>query len=190
MKEKVNDNENFTTISYSGQKVSNTEFDSCTFQNCDFSNAELLNNDFVNCTFENCNFALTKLTGSGMKDVQFIGCKLVGINFDSCSDFLFSVKFQECILDYSSFADKKMKKTVFSGCSLKEVDFSTADLIGTVFQNCDLYHAVFQRTNLEKADFRTATNYSFDPEANKIRKAKFSYSGIAGLLAKYNIDIE
>ncbi len=112
------------------------------------------------------------------------------IGFDDCSDFLFAVSFQKCTLDYSSFTEKKMKKTKFADCSLKEADFSAADLSMAVFENCDLFLTVFQRTNLEKADLRTASNYSIDPEVNRIRKAKFSYSGISGLLIKYNIEIE
>jgi hypothetical protein len=43
---------------------------------------------------------------------------------------------------------------------------------------------------LEKVDFRTAVNYAFDPNSNKIKKAKFSLMGLAGLLSKYDIDIE
>jgi uncharacterized protein YjbI with pentapeptide repeats len=133
---------------------------------------------------------LAKLNGSGLKDVYFVDCKLVGINFDHCIDFLFAANFQKCVLDYASFVGKKMKKAKFTDCSLKEVDFSKVDLSMAFFANCDLTRAVFHESILEKADFRTASNYSFDPEANKIRKARFSYSGIAGLLGKYNIDIE
>jgi fluoroquinolone resistance protein len=59
-----------------------------------------------------------------------------------------------------------------------------------VFDNCDLSKASFDNTILEKADFRTAFNYSINPESNKIKKAKFSVSGIAGLLDKYDIHIE
>jgi fluoroquinolone resistance protein len=184
------DDQEYINISYSAQKLAQTEFNGCTFQGCDFSNTDLSESDLVNCRFENCNFAMAKLTGSGMKDVQFVACKLVGLNFDSCSDFLFSVNFQKCALDYSSFVAKKMKKTKFTDCSLKEVDFSEADLSMADFGNCDLLNAVFQRTNLEKADFRTAANYSIDPEMNRIGKAKFSYSGLAGLLEKYKIEIE
>jgi len=33
-------------------------------------------------------------------------------------------------------------------------------------------------------------NYSIDPELNKIKKARFSTQGIAGLLDKYDIEIE
>jgi fluoroquinolone resistance protein len=43
---------------------------------------------------------------------------------------------------------------------------------------------------LEKADFRTAYNYSIDPEKNRIKKAKFSIFGVTGLLDKYDIEIE
>jgi len=190
MIEKWCDDQVFTGKSYSGQKLTQTEFDTCSFQNCDFSNADLTDSDFVNCRFDNCNFALAKMTDSGMKNVHFVECKLVGLNFNTCSDFQFSVEFRKCMLDFSSFAEKKMKKTKFTDCSLKEVDFTMADLSMAIFHNCDIFRAFFKLTNLEKADFRTAINYSFDPESNKIKKAKFSYSGISGLLSKYNIDLE
>ncbi|MDP2113930.1 MAG: pentapeptide repeat-containing protein, partial [Bacteroidota bacterium] len=146
--------------------------------------------DFINCRFESCNFAMAKLGGSGLKDVHFADCKLIGINFNHCSDFLFAANFQKCVLDYASFFRKKMKKAKFTECSLKEVDFTGVDLAMAVFANCDLSRAVFHESNLEKVDFRTAANYSFDPEANKIKKAKFSLSGVPGLLGKYNIEIE
>lgn len=73
---------------------------------------------------------------------------------------------------------------------LQEVDFSEADLTAAIFENCDLQGATFDKTILERADFRTARNYSIDPEANSIRKAKFTLEGVTGLLNKYNIDIE
>ena len=82
-----------------------------------------------------------------------------------------------------------MKKTEFTECSLQETSFVDADLSGAVFHNCDLSQAVFQNTNLEKADLRTAENYSINPETNKIKKAKFSLTGIRGLLDAYDIEI-
>lgn len=190
MKEKVYDNEIFTNISYSGQRIANTAFEDCTFVNCDFSNSILAENDFINCRFEGCNFAMAKAGGSGLKEVFFKECKLIGFNFDYCADFLFAVSFDNCVLDYSSFAKKKMKKTRFLHCSLQEVDFSGTDLSLAVFGNSNLSRALFYGCNLEKADFRTAYHYNIDLEANKVTKAKFSYAGLPGLLTKYKIEIE
>jgi len=84
----------------------------------------------------------------------------------------------------------KLKKLIFKNCNLTEVDFTEADLSAALFDHCDLAKALFENTILEKADFRTSYNYSIDPEMNKIKKARFSTPGIAGLLDKYDIDIE
>jgi hypothetical protein len=50
--------------------------------------------------------------------------------------------------------------------------------------------ARFERTVLEKVDFRTSYNFSIDPEVNRMKKARFSLAGIAGLLGKYDIVVE
>ena len=71
-----------------------------------------------------------------------------------------------------------------------EVDFTASDLSAALFDNCDLQGATFEGTNLEKADFRTAYNYTIDPVQNRLRKARFSQSGIAGLLRNFDIEIE
>ena len=184
------DDQHYSGISYLEKRLTQTEFNNCTFQNCDFSKADLSESDFVNCQFEECNFAMVLLHGTGIKDVLFTGCKLIGAGFDNCSDFLFSARFQQCGLDYASFVAKKIRQTRFEDCSMKEVDFSDADLSLAVFENCDLQNAVFSNTNIEKADFRSAYNYSINPEANRIKKARFSFPGIGGLLEKYHIEIE
>ncbi len=184
------ENASFDNLDFSEQLLRDREYSKCVFTKCDFSKSNLKNTDFIDCAFNGCNFSLAQMDNTGLKNVTFTGCKLIGISFSACSNFLFSVSFKDCHLDYSSFFQKKMKKTGFTNCSLKEVDLEEADLSAATFNNCDLMNARFIHTILEKADFRTATNYSFDPEINKIKKAKFAYHGISGLLAKYDIDIE
>jgi len=49
---------------------------------------------------------------------------------------------------------------------------------------------IFKNTNLESVDFRTSFNYSIDPDLNRIKKANFLLSSIAGLLDKFDIEIE
>jgi uncharacterized protein YjbI with pentapeptide repeats len=70
------------------------------------------------------------------------------------------------------------------------MDFAECDLTSAIFNNCDLMQTIFDRTILEKADLSAAFNYTIDPEINKIAKAKFSATGLAGLLTKYNIVIQ
>jgi len=115
---------------------------------------------------------------------------MLGLHFDNCNEFLFTVEFDNCFLNLSSFYKRKLKKTNFYNSSLQEVDFTETDLTGSLFDNCDLNKAIFENAILKKADFRTSYNYSIDPEINQIKKAKFSMTGIAGLLNKYDIEIE
>jgi len=125
-----------------------------------------------------------------LKQVKFKNCKLLGVNFGECSQFLFSVSFEDCFLHLAGFYRLKMKSTKFKNCNLKEVDFTETDLTSAVFENCELISAVFERTILEKADLRTSHNFSIDPELNRIKKSRFTLNNIRGLLDKYNIDIE
>lgn len=83
-----------------------------------------------------------------------------------------------------------MKKTNFSNCTLRETDFTEADLTGAVFDRCDLAGSVFDHTLLEKADLRTAINFTIDPDRNRIAKARFSLEGLPGLLNRFDIIIE
>jgi uncharacterized protein YjbI with pentapeptide repeats len=133
---------------------------------------------------------MMQLSGTSLKTVLFKNCKLLGIQFQSCADFLFSVSFQDCALDYSSFANKKMPKTKFNSCSMKEVFFIGTNLSNSVFENSNLAGAIFNDTQLTAVDFTTAYNYKIDPEFNPMKKAKFSTQGIVGLLDKYDIKIE
>lgn len=179
----------FEKINYINHRINNREFEDCVFKNCDFSNSDFSNNTFMDCEFINCNLSMIDLTGTSLKTVNFINCKLLGIHFNKCVDFLFSVSFQDCLLDYGSFSNKKMIKTKFNSCSLKDVSFAAVNLTTAVFENCNLENAIFNDTQLAGVDFTTAYNYKIDPEFNPMKNAKFATQGIAGLLDKYDIKI-
>lgn len=189
MEDLIHIQKTFDKVIWIGKRINNREFEDCVFQNCDFSNSNFSNNTFMDCEFINCNLAMTDLTGTSLKTVRFKDCKLLGIHFSKCTDFLFTVNFQDCVLDYSSFANKKMPKTKFTTCSMKEVNFVGTNLTNSVFENCNLDNAVFNDTQLAGVDFTTAYNYKIDPEFNPMKKAKFSSQGISGLLDKYDIKI-
>lgn len=180
----------FADLDLAGAGLADREYIACEFSGCDLSKADLTGTIFSDCIFYGCNLSLAKTANTGLKTVQFTESKLVGIDFSQCGEFLFDAVFNDCNLDYSSFFKRKLKNTVFTGCSLKEVDFTAADLTGAKLDDCDLMGTVFVQTNLEKADLRTARNYSFDPELNRMRGARLSSLGLAGLLGKYEIRID
>jgi uncharacterized protein YjbI with pentapeptide repeats len=168
-------------------KINNREFEDCVFKNCDFSNTDFAETTFMDCEFIDCNLSLAKMRNTSLKTVDFRNCKLLGILFHETAEFLFSVQFQDCILDYASFANKKMPKTKFINSSLKETSFIGANLTSSVFDNCNLDGTIFNDTILKATDFATSYNYKIDPEFNPMQKAKFATQGIAGLLDKYDI---
>ena len=166
------------------------EYEDCIFEDCTFFGAEVSGVIFVDSEFINCDLSNANINLAAFREVQFSGCKMLGIRFDNTNDFLFSVGFSQCRLDFSVFYMRSLKSTLFDQCSLKEVDFTEANLSGASFNGCDLYGAIFDQTNLEKADLRGAENYTIDPDSNMIRNARFSISEVSGLLSKYSIHLE
>jgi fluoroquinolone resistance protein len=189
MEPHIHDNKIFEDITYAEKIINGREFHDCTFKKCDFSNSEFSNSKFVDCIFEGCNLSMMKLGGTTLNNAIFKHCKILGVNFSQCQDFLFTVRFEHSLLDYSSFMDKKMLKTYFIKTTLKEVTFTGAILSGSVFDDTDLYGAVFNRTGLTSVNFTTAYNYTIDPELNTMKKAIFSLIGVPGLLSQYDIKI-
>ena len=190
MTEKNYSNCTFEKENYTEKHISGKDFEQCRFVCCDFTNADLSNNNFLDCEFESCNLSMIKINNTGVKTVNFKNCKVIGVDFSNCKDFLFAVAFDNCCLDYSYFLKRKMKQTKFTKCLIREANFGETDLTNSVFSNCDLDKTIFYKTNLSQTDFRTAINFSIDPELNKIKKAKFSMHGLAGLLYKYEIIID
>jgi uncharacterized protein YjbI with pentapeptide repeats len=88
------------------------EFEYCNFQFCDFSAKDLTNTKFIDCTFNGCNFSNVAFNKTVLNNAKFNACKLIGLRFDLCSDFGLSFSFENCILNYSTFFQTKIKKTV------------------------------------------------------------------------------
>jgi uncharacterized protein YjbI with pentapeptide repeats len=166
------------------------EYDHCSFTHMDLTSACIKGYIFSDCIFEDCNLSLCKLSGSSFRNISFKRCKLLGIRWDECNTFLFSVFFNQCQLDMNVFYGMKMKKTKFFSCSVREVDFTETDLSEAIFYECDLSGAVFDQTNLRSADFRTSRSYIIDPDNNVIKQAKFSWPAAGGLLSKYHLELD
>ena len=175
---------------YTAKQLPVGDYENCRFTSCNFAESNLSKITFIDCEFDNCNLSAANINGTSFQETTFINCKLMGLRFEDCNQFLLTVTFTNCLLNLSTFYKLKIKNTSFSNCSMQEVDFTEADLTSAQFNNCNLLHAVFDNSVLEKADLRTASNFSIDPERNKLKKAKFAMSSLSGLLHKYDLVIE
>ncbi|MEZ0610573.1 pentapeptide repeat-containing protein [Fibrella sp. WM1] len=176
-------------IDFSGQPLPNDEYELCTFTRCTFTNADLSKRAFYDCTFTDCTFVGAKLNRTALREVTFVGCDLTGLRFDHCDPFLLALRFKRCTLTKASFEKLSLKETYFGQSVMHRVDFTQTDLTEAVFDECDLDGARFDYTVLERADFRTARHYALDPERNRLKKARFAWPGLVGLLVKYGIEV-
>ena len=182
--------ETFEKRNFSESALEKGTYELCVFLNCNFSNSDISNIQFLECEFQDCNLSSANLSQTGFQDILFKGCKMLGMQFDKCSDFGFSIKVEDCQLNLSSFYQQKLLKTVFSKSKLQEVAFTECNLSSAIFEECDLLNALFINSDLRNADFRNAYNYTIDPETNRMKGAKFNLQSVSGLLTKYNIIIE
>lgn len=177
-------------VDFTKTRLPKAEYENCVFEGCDFSNGYLDNQNFMECTFLDCNLSNANITHTTFKEVAFDYCKMIGVKFDACNDFLMDFAFNHSALNLSSFVGLSLKNQKFLDCKLIEVDFTEADLSHAKFDSCNLDRAIFFDTNLEASDFTSAVNVTIDPERNQLKKAKFSKENVVGLLTKYGVLIQ
>lgn len=183
----MTENETFEKVDFHEMELDDEYYD-CVFVACDFSKLVIRNTDFEKCEFRACNFTLASFKGA-LRDVAFADCKMTGADFTDIDRFSDGLVFENSHLDYASFVEARLRKTVFRGCKMYEGYFNDADMAESVFDRCDLERVSFVGTNLEKADFSTSFNFSTNPAMCKLKKAVFSRHGLEGLLAHLDIDI-
>lgn len=179
----------FRQVSWSGLPEGIDDFENCEFRSCDFSNADFSRYKFTDCSFVDCNLTMMKIRSASMQSVLFRGCKMLGVHFDELNTFGMVIGFEKCLLNHSTFYKLNLKKAPFTDCELHECDFSECDLSGTDFKGADLRDAKFDRTNLENADLSSALNFTIHPVQNKLKGAKFSKEGLAGLISVFGVKV-
>ena len=92
-----------TTGVLNGRDLETIEFEGCVFKHCDFSNSNFSNNTFIDCEFIDCNLSMLQLGNTSLQSVTFQNCKVLGIQFQGCTDFLFQVNFEDCNYFFESF---------------------------------------------------------------------------------------
>jgi uncharacterized protein YjbI with pentapeptide repeats len=164
-------------------------YEDCTFKNCTLNDQSFENYEFVDCHFIDCNLSMSKLNKTAFKNVVFSNCKLYGLHFEDCKPFLLKLKFESCLLNFSTFIQMNLKATIFDNSILEEVDFTQTNLEKASFDNCNMDRAIFENTILVGAKLTNTLHLVLDPKSNNIQGASISLHAIPGLLTDYSINI-
>jgi uncharacterized protein YjbI with pentapeptide repeats len=76
------------------------------------------------------------LSGSEVRDVVFVGCRIDLASFRDAE--LDRVRFEDCRLDEADFRQARLASVVFDGCSLRRSSWSGARLTRSEMRRCDL----------------------------------------------------
>lgn len=184
------DQEYYCEVEFEGlDRLEADEFEACTFRNCNWSEQDLKRKKFIECEFIDCNLSNAKLLASSIQDCHFKDCKMLGLRFDLCNTFSFGFHASNCQLSNSNFYQLDLRNCRFEHCNLQEVDFSAANLEGVSLSGSNLSGVTFDESNLQKANLRLCSNLQIDPNRNQMSQATLSASALAGLVAKYKLQI-
>ncbi len=181
--------EAFSALNEEEIRLSGAEFYKCRFESCSFGAYKITGARFESCQFVNCDFSLAIFKETELIDVEFDGCKLIGVDWTLIKNRL-QCEFKNCKLDSSSFYGMPLKVLNMIDCSARDADFEEADLTKADLSGCDLLRAKFNGANLSGVDLRGARSYSIDPNKTKVKKAKFSMPEVLSLLDEFDIIIK
>ncbi len=191
------DGEIFDQLTLQKATLRGSEFTDCRFKQCSFGEASFELCTFKDCAFANCDLSLMAPEKSAFRGVDFVKCKLLGVNWGKATwvnqqmqALLKTVSFKECVVNYSSFVGLRLPGLKLVECVARAADFSEADLSKSDFRKTDFEEALFRNTNLAGSNFVGATNYYIDPASNQISKARFSLPDALGLLYAMDIELE
>ena len=183
-KEKV-----FKGLNLEGVNFSGKNFYRCRFEDCKLKEVELKKVTFEKCEFLRCNLSMMKPTRSSFIDVSFKESKVIGVNWQSAATPI-GINFDNCLISYSNFFGLNLTMIKILNSTSREADFAEANLSKSKLNGTNFKDSLFLRTNLTGANFEFASNYSIDPNNNKIAKAIFSLPEAVSLLAFFDITLK
>lgn len=183
------ENNIFNAEDFSHDQALSAEFVGCQFIGIDLSEFNFSRLKFLDCEFSECNLSNASFKSAAFRGCTFKKSKLIGINWTEASSIA-SLKFSDCIMDYSVFHSMNLKGFSFVDCKMLEVEFADAQLEKAVITGCMLRGSGFNKATLLNADLRGSTEYFIDVRFTNVKKAKFSMPEAMSLLSSLDITIE
>lgn len=169
--------------------IKNNDFEECVFSKINLTDCKIEKCRFLNCKFENSVLSAIKPINSAFTDIVFKDSKVIGFDW-TLAQKIDSLAFANCQINYSNFRFLILAKIKIINCLAKEADFTEADLSEGDFTGTDFEGSRFFKTNLSKTNFQKAKNYFIDIRNNNIKKARFTYPEVIGLLKSMDIIVE
>jgi uncharacterized protein YjbI with pentapeptide repeats len=183
----------FDNLDAAGESLTEITIENCIFQQCNFSDVRFYKCKFVDCVFTGCNLSNVKIDYSKFFDTRFKESKLVGIDWTKADwprfNFTAPIRFEECIINDSSFYGLSLSELVLQHCKAHDVDFRNGNFTKAQFSYTDFTNSLFMKTNLSKADFSEAENYDIDIFNNEIKAARFTRLEAVRLLNGLDIEL-
>ncbi|WP_370894063.1 pentapeptide repeat-containing protein [Janibacter sp. GXQ6167] len=176
-----------------GERVSDVEFEDCTFERVTLVGAGL-----IRCTLRDCTVVESDLSRVDLTDTLVGGCTIrdsraLGVAWaQTRTSGLIAEPWTvvDSRLDDSSFIGMSLIEARFVGCRMRGVDFDDADLRRARFDSCDLAGARFVRTDLRDADLRSSVELTLDPRDNTVTGLRLDPAEALGLLTPFGIVVD
>jgi len=183
----------FSHYEATGESFNDVVFENCAFESCNFSDTRFYKCKFVDCSFIASNLSNTNIDYSKFFDVSFNSSKLVGIDWTKADwprfAFTSPIKFNNCIINDSSFFGLNLSELELKHCKALDVDFRSGNFSKANFNFTDFTSSLFMKTNLREANFSEAENYTIDIFNNDIKGAIFSRLEAVRLLECLGIEL-
>lgn len=193
LQQKEHTAEEFKKLILRNDRISDKEFNGCTFVKCAFNETIFQDCQFHDCTFTSCDLSLVRFANCAFTNTRFKDSQVIGVNWTETAwakskVALTPVHFSGCVINYSTFLGLNLKKITISRCTARDVSFEEANLTQADCTFTDFTNSRFLHTNLTGTDFTGAQNYNIAAGLNTLKKTKFSLPEAMSLL--YNLDIE
>ena len=183
------DDEQFKGVRFDAAHPVPRRNEGCVFEDCDFKGVDLRGVRFVDCRFLSCDMTNCGVVDAGFQEVDLVGCKALGVRWDTCNPFLFSLKATDSQLDYGCWVGVDLSRSRFKGGSLREADFTEVNGQGLIMADVDVTGARWERCSLQGAAFSEMRGWVMDLQENEVRGMKVDREALPGLVATWGLEL-
>lgn len=182
------DDEHFQGVRFGAANPVPFRNEGCTFEDCDFSGVDLRGVRFVACRFIGCELSNCGVVEAGFQEVELKRCKALGVRWDTCNSFLFSLNAVDSQLDYSCWVGVDLSRSQFQGGSMREADFTEVNGQGLSMFNVDVTGARWEQCLLKGGTFANMVGWTMDLRENDVRGMRVDRAALPGLVASWGLE--